>query len=264
MKVRSEKEHVNNGRSPLEAQAMHANAMAKVKSLKIKEIVTETEEVIIELNAGEDENGAIRAFMNSTSAYEEFEYAEPNWGVWPTATCTSDAKLPEQWHHDNMKSCDAWDLHTGSPSVTIAICDTGIRTDQEDLELNRLEGYNAITKKWENSGGEIGVMHWHGTACTGCAAGNGNNGIGIAGMGWNLSHRMFRVTEWADGYTDLATLTHAAITACNLADVKVASVSYSGVQSSSVRSAGTHCKSQGSLLFWAAGNNGANLNWGNR
>ena len=62
----------------------------------------------------------------------------------------------------------------------------------------------------------------------------------------------------------MSDLTHAATTACALSDVKVASVSYSGVQSSSVRTAGTHCKSQGSLLFWAAGNNGANLNWGNR
>ena len=86
----------------------------------------------------------------------------------------------------------------------------------------------------------------------------------MSGVGWNLSHRMFRVSNSSGGGAQMSDLTHAARTACALSDVKVASVSYSGVTSSSVKTAGTYCKSQGALLVWAAGNNQANLNWGDR
>jgi subtilisin family serine protease len=78
-------------------------------------------------------------------------------------------------------------------------------------------------------------------------------------MGFNLSHRMLRVTNSGGGGANLSDLTHAARTSADAGD-RCASVSYSGVTSSSVRSAGTYCKSQGALLFWAAGNEGQNLN----
>ena len=36
-------------------------------------------------------------------------------------------------------------------------------------------------------------------ATTGCAAANGNNGVGVAGVGWDLSHRMLRVSNSSGG-----------------------------------------------------------------
>jgi thermitase len=210
--------------------------------------------------AGMNEN----QFVNQLMGTGLFEFAEPDWTLYPIG-CPDDSLFGNQWHHDasKMQSCDAWGIDTGNPSVTVGICDTGVETTHPDLQLNRKEGYNAVDRVWENQGGNIGPVHWHGTGTTGCAAANGDNGIGVSGTGWNLGHRMMRVSNSSNGSAALSTLTHAALTSIQAGD-RVANVSYSGVTSSSVRSTATQIKNLGGLLTWSAGNNGANLNWGNR
>ena len=161
-----------------------------------------------------------------------------------------------------MNSCAAWDLQTGNPNIVVAICDTGIRIGHTDLRANRYEGYNVTAARWETAGGAINDVNGHGTNCTGCAAGNGNNGIGGSGVGWNLGHRMMRVTDLATGSASLSNLTTAARVAVDRGD-KVASVSYSGVNSATVFTTGTYVRSKNSMLVWAAGNETATLT-GNR
>ncbi|MCC7390423.1 MAG: S8 family serine peptidase [Phycisphaerales bacterium] len=204
-------------------------------------------------------------FVASLLSTGLFEFVEPDWTLFPIANCTTDTNLPSQWHHNSnrMASCEAWGIHTGTPAVTVGICDTGVQTNHPDLLLNRKEGYNAVNRVWESNGGQIGPVHSHGTMTTGCAAANGNNGRGVSGSGWNLSHRMMRVSNSSSGNANLSDLTHAALTSIQAGD-KVANVSYSGVNSSSVRSTATQIKNLGGLLTWSAGNDGANLNWGNR
>jgi subtilisin family serine protease len=216
---------------------------------------------VIIIPEGETENSLAAKLM----ATGLFEFAEPDWALYPIVTCTSDTKLNSQWHHndDRMASCAAWDISTGNTSVTVGICDTGVQTNHPDLLLNRKEGYNAVNKVWESSGGQVGAVHPHGTMTTGCAAANGDNGLGVSGTAWNLSHRMLRVSNSSSGTANLSTLTHAALTSIQAGD-KVANVSYSGVNSSSVRSTATQIKNLGGLLTWSAGNDGATLNWGDR
>jgi thermitase len=162
-----------------------------------------------------------------------------------------------------MQSSDGWSIHTGNSTVSVGICDTGIRTSHEDFQLHRLEGYNAVDQKWEGQGGDISAVHPHGTMTTGCAAANGNNGVGIAGVGWDLSHRMLRVSNSSGGSAYMSTLQHAARTAVESGD-RIASVSYSGVDTSSNLTTASYIKSIGGLLVWAAGNDGRNLTYGNR
>ncbi|HZW10267.1 MAG TPA: S8 family serine peptidase [Phycisphaerales bacterium] len=202
--------------------------------------------------------------INRLAATGLFEFVEPDWILYPIG-CPNDSRFSSQWHHGStkMQSCDAWGLHQGNSSVTVGICDTGVQTNHPDLLLNREEGYNAVDRRWESQGGQIGPVHSHGTQTTGCAAANGNNGTGVSGAGWNLSHRMLRVSNSSSGSANLSTLTHAALTSIQNGD-KVANVSYSGVNSSSVRSTATQIKNLGGLLTWSAGNDGAYLNWGNR
>lgn len=183
-----------------------------------------------------------------------FAWVEPDYRVYPLA-CPNDPQFSLQWHHeaDRMNSCLGWDLFTGDPRVSVAICDTGIQLDHVDLQMHRLEGYNAETRVWESQGGNIADINGHGTACSGCAAGNGNNGIGISGVGWNLSHRTMRVSNSPGGGAFISTLTHAALTAVENGD-KVASVSYGGVDTLQARDTATVIKGLGGLLVWAAGN----------
>ena len=218
----------------------------------------EVDEFVIRVPEG-SENEVATALM----ATRNFQYVEPNWEVWPIA-CPNDPLLGSQWHHNanRMNSCAGWNLHTGNNTTVVAICDTGVRTTHQDLLLNRKEGYNAVNQLWESQGGQINDLNGHGTITTGCAAANGNNGVGVSGTGWNLGHRMMRVSNSSGGSSSIAVLTHAARTAADVGD-RVASVSYSGVKSSGVDTAGAYCRSKGALLVWAAGNEGQNLT-GNR
>ncbi|MFM7050753.1 MAG: S8 family serine peptidase [Planctomycetota bacterium] len=235
------------------------SAVARALALPVQRYIAETDEFLIALPAGETENSLAAKLL----ATGEFSYVEPDWLVYPAA-CPNDTGFASQWHHGStrMRSCSAWDIQTGNPNIVVAICDTGIRLTHVDLQLHRREGYNVTNALWESQGGQIVDINGHGTNCTGSAAGNGNNGIGIAGAGWNLGHRMMRVTESTGGSASLSNLTTAARVAVDAGD-KVASVSYSGVNSSTVFSTGTYVRGKGSMLVWAAGNSNVVLS-GNR
>lgn len=236
------------------------DALEALAVYRLVEHVQQTDEFLIEVPQGSSER-EVAARLMATGA---FEYAEPDWILFPVVT-PNDTFFSSQWHHQAgiMQSEAAWNLHTGNSSVGVAICDTGLLLTHEDFQLNRREGYNAVDRVWESNGGQIGPVHPHGTQTTGCAAANGNNGKGVAGVGWNLSHRMMRVSNVSTGSASQSTLQHAARTAIENGD-KVASVSYSGPDSSSNLTTATYVKSIGGLLVWAAGNDSRNLTFGNR
>ena len=237
-----------------------ASARLAMTAYEVLTFVPETDEYVFRVPAGSTEDQVASALLASG----DFEYVEPDWLLFPIG-CPNDSIFGSQWHHaaNIMDSCAGWDIHTGNPSVGIGICDTGVLTTHQDLQLHRLEGYNAVDHLWESQGGAIGPVHPHGTNTTGCAAANGDNGVGVSGVGWNLSHRMMRVSNSSGGGAFMSDLQHAARTSVEAGD-KVASVSYSGVDTSSNLTTATYVKSNGGLLLWAAGNDARNLTFGNR
>jgi thermitase len=245
------------------SEAAHARAKVQaerdLRAIGIARHFPEVDEFLVKVPEGETENTVIARLM----ATGNFEYVEPDWIVFPVA-CPNDSQFAQQWHHaaNRLGSCAAWDLEAGSPNIVVAICDTGILATHEDLLLHRREGFHVPTAKWESQGGPINDVNGHGTNCSGSAAANGNNSVGVAGMGWNLGHRTMRVTDSADGSASISNLTLAARTAADAGD-KVASVSYSGVNNSTVFTTGDYVRSKGALLVWAAGNSNVNLS-GNR
>ena len=247
------------GLSPAQALTMQAAARLELARFSLVERVHQTDDHIFLVPEGMTENEVAGELMASGN----FQYVEPDWILYPVA-CPNDPQFGSQWAHqaNRMQSCDGWDLHTGDSSVSVGICDTGVLTTHEDLLLHRLEGYNAVDRLWESAGGDIGPIASHGTLTTGCAAANGNNGLGVTGVGWNLSHRMLRVSN-SGGGAYLSVLQHAARTSVESGD-RVASVSYSGVDSYANLTTATYIKSIGGLLCWAAGNDARDLTFGNR
>lgn len=237
------------------AMQRDSDARAAINAYIVLEYVPQTDEYIIEVPAGSDENQVSQALMTGGN----IQYAEPDWNVFPIG-CPNDSRFSSQWHHNttHMESCAAWDIWPGTSVTGVGICDTGVRTTHEDLLLNRQEGYNAVNRIWESDGGQINDINGHGSATTGCAAANGNNAKGVSGAGWNLSHRMLRVSNDSGGSSSLSTLQHAARTSIEAGD-RAANVSYSGVDSSSNLTTATYIKGLGGLLVWAAGNEGRQL-----
>lgn len=242
----------NRGIQAPQAREHMDRARAVIRTHDVVRYIPQTDEYLVQVPNLGTESEVAESLMSEGI----FQYATPDWRVFPI-DCPDDSRFGSQWHHqaNRMQSCDGWEIATGTPDVTVSICDTGIRTSHEDLGLHRVEGYNAVDEEWENAGGQIIDINGHGTATTGCAAANGDNGVGVSGVGWNLSHRMIRVSNSSGGSSSLGVLLHAARTAAENGD-RVASLSYSGADSPSNLTTATYVKSLGALMVWAAGNDG--------
>ena len=80
----------------------------------------------------------------------------------------------------------AWDITTGSPSVKIAILDTGIDCGSIEHAGKCVEELSFVGP-WSDYGSDPGDYVGHGTHVAGIAASHTDNGVGIAGVGWNSS-----------------------------------------------------------------------------
>lgn len=118
----------------------------------------------------------------------------------PAAT-PSDTLYKKQWYLNNTGSPrgirdadidapEAWDIHQGSASTIIAIIDEGVDTNHTDLKDKIVSPYDA-TDGDDNQ--EPKPSDAHGTACAGIAAAVTNNGIGVAGIGWNVKIMPVRI-----------------------------------------------------------------------
>lgn len=79
---------------------------------------------------------------------------------------------------------DAWQLTTGSPSVVIAVLDTGVSQSHPDLVGKTVPGQN-FTVSPPNANTEDSWYISHGTECAGVIAAATNNQTGMAGIAWN-------------------------------------------------------------------------------
>jgi hypothetical protein len=124
--------------------AQHNNiknlGMSKVQEGKIKDYSYQTDYYLLDPPESKSPDRYI-AELKFTGA---FEWVVEDVLADPVAFCTNDPLLNSQYHHDIMESCEAWEIHPGSPSIHVAICDTGIDIGHEDLEPNRLPAYNAV------------------------------------------------------------------------------------------------------------------------
>ena len=186
----------------------------------------------------------------------DYQYVHPNWICYPGGT-PNDPYFPSMWHHVNMQSALGWDISTGSLSTIVAMTDTGVDVNHEDL-THRVPGYNSAEDLAEVDGGQIADIHGHGTHVSGCAAATGDNNIGVAGVGWNLSFMMCRVSNKTSGNAYLDDLTQGARWAIEHGARSV-SCSYTGVSNATIGTTGDYIDSIGGVYLYAAGNSNSDL-----
>jgi len=152
--------------------------------------------------------------------------AAPNL-VLDLALTPNDPLLPSQWYlgttSAGIRARNAWDLETGDPSVVIGIIDTGVDLGHPDLMNNIWENPGEIPGNLfdDDGNGFVDDIHgwdfstndadpnpvfavdsllgldtgFHGTFAAGIAAGEGNNGLGIAGVAWGCRIMPLKVSD---------------------------------------------------------------------
>jgi subtilisin family serine protease len=103
----------------------------------------------------------------------------------------NDPAFPDQWYLRQIDAPGAWAVTTGSPKVTVAVIDSGVDFQHPDLaKLQVVDGWNFVTNSSDTTpmvgpDQEHDVMS-HGTIVTSLLAAQGNDGIGMAGVAWNI------------------------------------------------------------------------------
>jgi len=196
----------------------------------------------------------VKGVVEALERRREVLYAEPNF-VYSITSTPDDPKLPELWGLQNtgqvvdgqagtvdadIDAPEAWNNATGDASVNVAVVDTGVAYDHPDLAPNAWtnsgettngidddgNGYVDDVRGWDWPGGDNDPQdaNGHGTHVAGTIGAAGNDGIGVAGVAWDVSLMPLRVLA-ADGSGTLADIVAGfAYAAAEGADVVNASL----------------------------------------
>ncbi len=142
-------------------------------------------------------------------AYPQFTpndpYYDDNWGHNNTGQGPGgggagfDSNAPEAWDDSQF---------FGDPNIIIAIIDSGVNYNHEDLNDNCVPGYD-----YGSNDNDPMDTNGHGSQCSGVAAGEANNGIGVAGVAGGCSIMPIKVMNSSGGMTFTSItngITHAA------------------------------------------------------
>ena len=161
----------------------------------------------------------IPPWMHAKEAIERYRqhpdvlYAEPDWIVETQAT-PNDPRFGELWGLNNtgqsggvvdadIDALEAWDITTGSSDVVVAVIDTGIDYNHQDLSANMFRNTldcnsNGID---DDGNGQIDDCFGidtlnndsnplddndHGSHVAGTIGAVGNNGVGVVGVNWTV------------------------------------------------------------------------------
>ena len=166
-------------------------------------------------------------------------YAEPNY-IRHDSDSPNDPKFGSQWNIAKLGLPAAWDITKGSASVTIAIIDSGIAINHEDL-VGRYGSRADVDD------------YGHGTQVAGTAGANTGNALGMAGVCRLCTLTSYKVLDSTGSGTDAA-LASAIVAAAN-DGAKVINMSLGAYgASSTVQDAVNYAWGKGAVLIGAAGN----------
>lgn len=200
----------------------------------------------LKLRPGKSVNSAV----NEIRRHPMVEFVEPNYRV-QAFQAPNDPNFPSQWNLARINAVPGWSLSMGSAEVIIAVLDTGVTLNHPDLIQKLVPGYNFIRNN-NNPTDDNG----HGTHVAGIAAAATNNGVGIAGVGYQTRIMPVKVLDAGGGgsTSDVAAGINFAINN----GAKVISMSLGGSSgSSTMQSAVNLAWNNDVVLVGAAGNGGS-------
>lgn len=179
------------------------------------------------------------------------------WRSWLDNTENPDPYLTDptsyryQYMHDTVDSYAAWGVTTGK-GVTVAVIDTGVKANHEDLpNLRRVE----VTNGNEPLGLEDATGHGtHVAGIIGAAMGNGKGGAGIAPGAAILSLRVVNAAGYIYDSALIAALRTAVKNGAQIVNISIGGTAYNAVFQKAINEAAE----AGVTVVAAMGNDGTN------
>jgi serine protease len=158
----------------------------------------------------------------------------------------ADSLQGAQYYLRNMKAFKGWDIQKGDSTMVIGILDTGIRLNHQDLKskikynyadpINGIDddkdGYIDNFQGWDladNDNNPSTDKNTHGALVSGIAAGAANNGVGVAGVGYNtkiLPIKVFNSTA-KGSFAGYEAIVYAADHGCQVINISWGSPGFS-------------------------------------
>lgn len=236
----------------------------------------ENELAVIDLNENEEYQKAtvMDAIMASSDEYSSLPTAWPNFyrylyedeSGYPAEEAVISLNDPlldptrtfYQWHHSMLNSKSAWQAGYTGNGIKVAVIDTGINQNHEDIKAN-LSGAFGCAKNSNAKEDQNG----HGSNVAGAIAAVGNNGKGGLGVAYNAKLYTFNVnyldSSTGEYYLDDSGIINAIYDAVDKHKVDVINMSlggpsYNGLLNNAVK----HAYDKGVAVMCAAGNDNTN------
>jgi subtilisin family serine protease len=232
---------------------------------------------------------ALDSALEEYRARPDVEYAEPNYIVRINAI-PNEPRFVEQWGLNNtgqsggfpnadIDAPEAWDLTQGDSSIVVAVIDTGVDYTHPDLAANiysnpaecNANGIDDDSNGFVDDCYGIDTVNGdsdpaddnrHGTHVAGTIGAIGNNGIGVAGVAWNvkiLPCKFIGTDGTGPTSAAIACLDYVAALAARGVNIVATNNSWGGGGfSQALADAIANQRQHGILFIAAAGNNGLN------
>jgi thermitase len=282
-------------RKNLKAQFKNNEVLVKLRSSSNLSIQRFSANHDVSLSQKIDSQGLIKIKIDPDKTVEQsiaemnddpaVEYAQPNylyklnatpndprygqlWGLRNTAQTIATAGGPDSPSStgnpgtagNDMNLTSAWDHITNCNSVIVAVIDSGVNYNHEDLAANMWDGSPTYPNHGYNfyDGNDDPMdLNGHGTHVSATIGAVGNNNIGSVGICWNTKIMALRVSD-AVGSISTADIV-AAVNFAVTNGAKVINMSLSGGNfDNAFDTALTNARTAGVVVVVAAGNDGVN------
>lgn len=236
------------------------------KSMELVEVVSENkiDKDIQVVEASENfvvidvDSSKIGEISETLINYENVEYVEEN-KIYSIAA-TNDTYADSQWNLKAINAEEAWADLDGTPNlsendVVVAVLDTGVQHDHEDLEGRILDGASFVGQEVADKGADD---QGHGTFVSGFIAANADNELGIAGVTGNQNVKILPVKVMDKNGSGTALDIAKGIDYAVAKDVDVINMSLSGEYSETIDKAVQKAADAGIVVVAASGNGGGN------